>query len=64
MDMWLGGIVTVVFVIKCILGAISFCPFVEIFNKAIVHCPKSSVFKEVAIYLPSCPRNNFPLISQ
>ena len=38
--MWWGGIVTVVVVIKHVLGSISVCPFVEIFNKPIVHCPE------------------------
>ena len=62
--MWWGRIVTDVVATKHVLGSISFCPFVEIFNEAIAYCPESLVFKEIAICLPSCLRNNFLLISQ
>ena len=37
-------IVTVVVVIKHVLGSISFCLSAEDFNEAIVNCPESLVF--------------------
>ena len=59
-----GRCVIVVVVIKHVLGSIAFCPFVEIFNENIVHCPESLVLKEVAIFFTLCLMNKFPLISQ
>ena len=43
----------------CLILFICLC-----FNEAVVHCPGSLVFKEVAICLPLHQGNNFPLISQ
>ena len=55
---------TMLVVIKSSLCSVSFYSSVDIFSEAIICCPESIVFKEEAIFLPSCLRNNFPLISQ